>query len=266
MEIGEIVFYVAIGSAVIYQASRLYKFIFKETEDQQEYESKLKESLADEYIYDPETGARMTLEQAQSGHWIAHNNESCIMSEKEIDSLYTEEEKDAYRTINYLISSKKYKRQKLTSEEVNCLEKTKILGKYKDWSYSDSFGIKYYNGILLIPSVSYGDNDSESQAMFWLKLNTDLGHYYLREKSSVEKLFDLIRNDDELRLANYESFTFKRTENLIVVNDLLKNFEGLKGLEIEFMNNNVFIKNTKVFNYKDVKKIEDVLINLPNDY
>ncbi len=264
MEIGEIVFYIAIGSTAIYQASRLYKFIFKETGEQKEYERKLKESLANEYIYDPETGARMTLEQAQSGHWIAHNNESRIISEKEINSLYTEEQKHAYRTINYLISSKKYKRKKLTSEEINCLEKTKILGKYKDWSYSDSFRIEYCKGILLIPSVTYDDNDSESQAMFWLQLNVDLGHYYLREKSNVEKFFDLIRNDDELKLTKYESFTFEHTKNLIIVNDFLKSFEGHKGLEIEFMNNNLFIKNIKVFNYKDVQKIEGILTGLSN--
>ncbi len=47
-----------------------------ETAERKEYERKLKESLKDEFIYDPETGAKITLAEAESGHWIAHDNEN----------------------------------------------------------------------------------------------------------------------------------------------------------------------------------------------
>ncbi|MGY3795706.1 hypothetical protein [Aquimarina sp. 433] len=258
MEIGEIAFYVCIGLILLYQ---IYKVFFKKTEEEKEYLRKLKESLADEYIYDPKTGAKFTLEQAESGHWISHNNEHRIISESEIEKLYTDEQKNVERALNYLKQSQQYQKQRPTPNEINYLEHTSILSKYNDWSYSDSFALKNCNGYLFIPTVSY-DNFREPQIMFWLKLRTDFGHYYLREKSHIEKFFDLIRNDDDLRLPNYESFTIKKTVNLSQVVELLKRFEGSKGLEIEFKDNNLFIKNNKLVNISEIEKIENIVKNL----
>ena len=51
---------------------------------------------------DPETGAKLTLEQAESGHWINHDNEYKTTPESEIEKLYSEEAKNAERAINYL--------------------------------------------------------------------------------------------------------------------------------------------------------------------
>ncbi|TXE15357.1 hypothetical protein ES692_17015 [Psychroserpens burtonensis] len=45
----------------------LFMTFNSDTSEQKEYDRKLKESLADEYIIDPETGTKLTLEQAESG-------------------------------------------------------------------------------------------------------------------------------------------------------------------------------------------------------
>lgn len=270
MEFGEIIFYIVISLFGLYALSKLYNFFFKGSKADQEYERKLKESLADEYIIDPETGAKITLEQAESGHWLAHDNEFKTMSESDIEKLYTKEQKDAERGVNYLKEKIEYRKQKLSEQELQILEKTKILSKYDDWSYSDCFRFEFADGFAFLPAVKILDNEPgyfdtsyhESQVMFWLKLDFDLGHYYLREKSSVEKIFDLIKSDDDLKLKNYESFTFKESSNFIKIIKILKEFEGSKGLEIEFMDNNLFVKNKKLANLEDIKRIESVIKNV----
>ncbi|WP_459212230.1 hypothetical protein [Aquimarina rhabdastrellae] len=268
MAFGEIVFYTVIGLFVFYVFSKLHRFIFKGTNEEQEYHKKLKESLADEFIIDPETGAKLTLEQAESGHWIAHDNEFNTISEYEIDKLFTEEQKNAERGINYLKEQIEYRKQNLNDHQIQILEKTKILSKYDDWSYSNSFKITYCDGFIFLPAVrlnghSYYENDyHESQIMFWLKLNIDLGHYYLREKSKTEKIFELINSDDNFKLNNYELFTFKKTENIILLTNILKKIENEKGLEIEFFENNLFIKNTKFINTVDIFRIENIVKNI----
>ncbi len=270
MEFGEIIFYIVISLFGLYFLSKLYNFFTKGTKAEQEYEKKLKESLADEYITDPETGAKLTLEQAESGHWIAHDNEFNTMPESDINKLFTEEQKNVERGVNYLKERTEYRKHKFTDQEVRILEKTKTLSKYDDWSYSDTFRFDYANGFVFLPAVKIIDKEPgyfdttyhESQVMFWLKLNFDLGHYYLREKSNVEKFFDLIKSDDDLTLKNYESFTFKKSGNFINIIKILKGFEGSSGLEIEFMNDNLFVKSRKLANLEDIKRIERVIKNV----
>ena len=46
--------------------------------------------MEDEYIIDPETGAKLTLEEAESGHWIAHENEFRTIPDSELNNLPTE--------------------------------------------------------------------------------------------------------------------------------------------------------------------------------
>lgn len=270
MEFGEIVFYVIIGLFALYFLSELYNLFTKGSKQEQEYNRKLKESLADEFIIDPETGAKLTLEQAESGHWIAHDNEFNTISESDIDKLFSEEQKNAKRGINYLKESSDYRKQKFTEQDIHILEKTKTLSKYDDWSFGNCFRLEYANGFVFLPAVKIIDNEPgyfdnsyhESQVMFWLKLNIDLCHYYLREKSKVEKFFDLLKNDDDLKLQNYESFTFRKSPNLINIIRILKSFEGNKGLEIEFMDSTLLIKSQKLANLEDIKRIENVIKNV----
>lgn len=244
--------------------------MFKGTQAEREYARKINESLADEYIIDPETGARLTLEQAESGHWIHHDNEYSTLPEKEIEKLYTEEQKDAERAINHLRRSKDYKRYRFSKLELELLENTRILSKYDDWNYSNSFKIEYCDGYIFMPSVVLIDKVpgyfettyNESQIMAWIKLQDNLGHYYLREKTTTEEFFDLFKKDDDLKLKGYESFTIKRAENIIKIKQILGKLETIKGLEIEVFKNNIFLKNMKFINVEDLLLIEKLVRNL----
>jgi len=248
----------------------IYVIFIPKTEEEKEYERKQKEFLDDGLLTDPETGAKITLEQAESGHWIQHDNEYSTVPESEIEKLYTEEQKNAERAVNYLKQSRVYKKYKFDDKEIDFLEKSNILSKYDNWSYSNSFKIENNKGFVFLPAIKYDDNGvgyfsneyEESQLMFWIKLDNDFGHYYLREKENVEKFFDLIRKDDDLDLKNYEVFTVKKTMNIVPLINILKHFEKQKELEIEVIESNLLIKNTKYINLVDIQRIEEVIKNV----
>ena len=98
--------------------------------------------------------------------------------------------------------------------------------------------------------------------MFWKKISDIKGHYYLREKSSVEKFFDRFKSDDDLTLSEYESFTIQNSPDIIKINRLLTYFENEKGLEIEIMDHNLFVKTKKLSRKEDIIRIENVLKNV----
>lgn len=244
----------------------LYVAFKPKTAEQKEYERKLKESLEDEYIIDPETGAKITLEEAESGHWISHDNEFRTVPEKDLEKLLSDDEKQIEVAINYLRESKDYRRTELTEEQLDLFDETEVLAKYDDWSYSHPFSFE--NGLLILPAPEihgttyYEEDYKESHLMFWKKISTIQGHYYLREKSSVEKVFDRFRNDDDLTLLDYESFTFQKSFDILKINKLLAHFENEKGLELEIKDDNLFVKTKKLGSIEDIKRIENILKNV----
>lgn len=270
MEFGEIVFYIVITLIALYLIIRFTeKFILPSTNKDKEYFQKLKESLKEEYII-TETGAKITLEEAESGHWIEHDNEYKVVTEEEIEKLKTEEEKIIERGLNYLKESKEYRKHNFSDKSIEILQNTEILSKYDDWGYSNCFSLEFANGFAFFPSVEYVDktpgyftnNYNESQIMFWVKLDFDLGHYYLREKSKTEKFFDLTKKNVDIKLKDYEIFTFRKTNNLIKLIKIIEKFENQKNIEIEFVDNNIFIKNLKLANLEEIKQIENLIKNV----
>ncbi len=234
----------------------LYIMFKPRTKEEKEYDRKLKASLKDEYIIDPETGAKLTLEQAESGHWIAHDNEFNTITEAELDKLPSEGAKQAELALNYLRESKNYRKTKFSEEQLNILEEIKTLSNHDDWSYSYLY--KFDDGIVFLPSVelNLAGHYRESHLMFWVKIDSINGHYYFTEKSSLEKIFDLIRNDDEIKSDHYECFTLKKSFNIIQINRILEMFEKEKGLEVEIENDNLFIKTLKLVSLEDIIRVE----------
>lgn len=259
-EIFDIIIAVLIFAVVVLLISLAINY---RTKSEREYDEKLKKSLEDAYIIDPETGAKLTLEQAESGHWVAHDNEFRTLPKEEIDKLPTESEQIAEIALNYLRESKSYRKTELDEEEFSVIEKTKLLNSYDDWSYSDPY--RFEKGLLFLPAPEihgytyYQSDYKESHVMFWIKIKSVAGHYVFREKSNSEKFLDLLRNDDEFKLNNYECFTFRKSRNIILLKSIIDVFKNEKDLEIELNDKNFFIKNTKLFNLADIRKIEKII-------
>ncbi len=227
-----------------------------------EYDRKLNESLKEDYIYDPETGAKLTLEQAESGHWVAHSNDERIIPEEELEQYFSEEAADIQRLINDMKRAG-FKKFRLNDELIDTLESLAMLGKYQDWSCPDCFS---YEGkfFVLFTQVQFNVSAGRhietallNELFFWVPDAGSSGHYFFREKKTSEKIFDLLRTDDELKLEDYECFTINQG-NHISNNRLLQFFSGEPRLEIEFFGGHVFIKNEVSANKADFERMLNI--------
>ena len=239
-----------------------YTIITKRDLFEGENEKKLRESLKDEFIIDPETGAKLTLEEAQSGNWLVHDNEFRATPQHELDKIPYEKERQIEIALNHLKESRYFTKYRFNDFEVKTIEETKILSGYDDWSYSNCF--KFERGFIFMPYVNYGrgNNYFENHLMLWLKIESIDGHYTFREKTGTEKFFDSIRNDDEIKLKDYECFTVSKTLNPIRTINLVNKIVKLKGLEIEIHNENLFIKTLNLASLEDVKTLEVLISKL----
>lgn len=244
----------------------LWKVMTYKTKEDIEIEKRLNESLEDEFIYDPETGTKLTLEQAESGHWIAHDNPKRIKKSEEIEEFYDGKEREIEELKNYIIQSG-YSKKKLSKLQVALLEKTQTLSKYDNWTYSGSLTNNDETCFVLFPDVElkgnkHMDSYNESQMLFWIKEEQLSGHFYLREKTTFEALADKLRNDDDIKLDNYESFTIQKSNNILHVIRILNFFKEEKGLEFEIYDGNFIIKTLKLANMQDYLRIEKIIKNI----
>ena len=263
MKFGEIVFYLIVVVIII---SLSYKFFLSKKVQEKEYKRNLKKSLASEFMYDPETGTKLTLEGAESVNWIANDNLNRIKPKEELEEYYRGKEKEIEELTNFL-KSNGYKFTKLTNSQIEFLEQTKTLSKYDDWSYSCSYSFNEGKDYVFFPRVTYHDNRhengySESQIMFWVNDILLDGHIYLREKTNFETFADMIRNDDLVALHHFETFVFKQTSNMIPLVKTLQLLDKEKDLEIEIIEDSLLIKSLKYVNESDYLRMEQLIQNI----
>lgn len=238
MDIGELAFWVAIGLIAFYLVRKAVKWSLKESPEDRE----LRLRLEDPYIYDPETGAHLTLEEAERGNWIAHDNEQRHKSEQEIEKHFQGSEQ-VVEKISSDLKRERYRFRRLDEEETDILESTRILSRYNDWSYAHAFDLGPGKR-LLFPEVHLSGPGSftDYQIMFWVRTDNESGHYYLREKTTFEWIFDQIRKDDAFDLKGFEVFTITPSRNPDALQKLIAPFEGIPYLEIEIDREHLFVK------------------------
>lgn len=240
-----------IGFVILFLAG-IYFLWNSETEEEKEAARRLKESLEDDRIFHPETGVYISLEEAESGVWSTDDRETHYMPTLQL----AKEHESLEVTLKYLHETDFYtKTGDLPEVEYDIVESCKILSKYDEWWYSYTF--TFANGLLFFPVVDRGIDGS--LLMFLVKIPSLKGHYYLREKEFGEKLFDMIRKDDDLSLKDYESFTFRRSKNIEAIHTFLSVFENEKGLEIEINDTFLLIKTLKLANMDDLLRIERIV-------
>jgi hypothetical protein len=76
---------------------------YKALKNESEENKKLRESLQDETIYVPETGTKLTIDEAERGYFIAHDNKQRIKTEAELEQNYSPEQAQAEKIRNYLL-------------------------------------------------------------------------------------------------------------------------------------------------------------------
>ncbi|MGV3459626.1 MAG: hypothetical protein ACO1N9_04135 [Flavobacterium sp.] len=239
--------------------------IFGNTSEDDERNRLVEESLKDGLIYDPETGAKITLEQAESGIWLLPDEETKAKHEAERRRALDDDEQKIDEIITRL-KSIGFIPKKILGRDGALLEGLSMLKKYDDWHYNGSYS-NNADAIVFFPSVELkvkmkGDNYfRENQLMLWYKTDDCGGHYYFREKTSAERFTDIFRNDDEIKLDNYESFVIRKGFSVIPLIRLMQKLDKEKGLEIEVNGNNLFIKTLMKPTLADFERIQKTVNN-----
>lgn len=241
MSIGEIAFYLAITAIIIALVLKVVAFAFK---DEAAYNKKLLQRLEDPFLYDQESGTRFTIDQVIKRNSDIDFDGSAIPDSKQ-QIPYFDEKRIVVEKISTLLKSMDYKSIRLSQKQIKALNKIESLSNCDDWGYDTAFDNGNGN-VVLFPSFQHrGKTDfSNSKILFWLKVPSIEGHYFLRAKETIEKVFDLIRNDDEFNFGNFEVFSIKSTKNRIQLLRSLEPFQDFENLEIEIKNDNLFIKTT----------------------
>ncbi|MEM5566829.1 hypothetical protein WNY78_17035 [Psychroserpens sp. AS72] len=163
------------------------------TKSEIEQEEKIRRSLAEEYIIDPETGTKLTLEQAESGYWLTHGNEHREIPEEDISKLPYEEQQIVERALNHFRVNKQYlKRDHFENEDFDVLEKSIILSHYDDWTFSSLFSFEYGFIFSPAPETNVAHILTQPQLMLWLriesKMDTIISERKLKQKPFLIKL------------------------------------------------------------------------------
>ena len=219
---------------------------------------KQKAWINDDLIYDPETGAKITLEQAQSGVWDLPSEEEKAKHEKEQKVFLNEQGIEAGRLFE-LLKEKGFKAKKLNDEQIEFLEQSSLLTQYDDWGYTECF-INNDEVVVFSPYVKLKKlHYEESQLMVWAKVNHASGHYYMEPQNIANKLLGSLLNKEEIKVENYSVYTIKKGFDVANAKKILEKFSNEKGLQVELNNNNMLIKTFVTPNRKDFERIEKLI-------
>jgi len=236
----------------------IYKSITFQIKEDKENKKKLKERAEDQYIIEPETGAKLTLEQAESGAW--DENQVDFFSEDDYEKVLSEDEKNAELAIDLYRKNNKFKSTKFDEQEIEILENSQTLIKYDEWHYSNCFSDKNRSIIFFVPSVRISKlNYTESQMMFWVKIENTKGHYHLYEVNKVEKILVRYKNRQSEFYNDYYCEILKRSQNFSYMKSILKKISEIKGFEFEIIDDNLLIKSTRLVCKQDIDEAEKLI-------
>lgn len=168
--------FVAIGLLIIVYG--LYKFFSKDSKNAADSSPVLSDSAEDEYLYDPKTGKRITLEEAMHGYEVEQAEAEAPATDKAAEHSRTEEEVAALRIRNWMILENF---GLVTKEEADALiikiENSTIMKAYGD-KMDYLFAAAPDQGLILMvmhasPELGHGregGNMGEHQLLGMLKL------------------------------------------------------------------------------------------------
>lgn len=232
-----------------------------QTKEEKEYDERIKNSLEEQYIIDPETGAKLTLEQAESGIW--DENQVEYFSETDYSKILVEEEKNAELAIDVYRRNKNYKKTEFDDSEIEILVNTLTLSKYDEWNYSNCLTNETRTKIFFVPSVSIDKlNYRESQIMYWIKIQNINGHYHLYEVNKAERILINSTKKESVFYNSYFCEILRKSHNATNLKFILNKISELKGFEFEIINDNLFIKSTRLVCKIDIDNAEKLINNV----
>jgi len=227
-------------------------------------EMRSKRNLKDPRLYDPHTDVYITLEEAEAGSWEV--NDFKKRTKEELHSYFTETEIINFQVREELQRQGFTKAEEpfpdgqevpLSDKQYEIIEQLAILNKEDSWSYNNSF---FRNKLRLLFLNIY----NETQLMIWLSTAINSGHYVFQEKTIMEKFFDLLRDDDDIKNENFECYTLEKGSRSSVseIQKILDAITEMKNVEIEILPYHLFVKTTIPLQFEHLLK----LLKLAKDY
>ena len=252
---------IIIVSVVIISLLILKLAFGKDDKEYTDYKEKLNKSLEDEYIIDPETGAKLTLEQAQSGHW--NPEEVPYFSEEDVAKHYSQDFQNMYATKYYLEQQEAYDTIELEDRFLEFISTKLIFAKYDTCSFAASFINKATQTKILFSWVEMlQSNYSEIQLLFWIKISNFNGHYYLTEKTKSEQIAIKLANKNALFFNDYYCDILKTSFSNGYELGILEKCAAEKRIEVEILNDSLFIKTIDLASINDINRIEQLIASL----
>ncbi|KIA91793.1 MULTISPECIES: hypothetical protein [unclassified Flavobacterium] len=200
-----------------------------------------KKKNVDSFLYDPKTGTKFLIEQADEK--VDTYDAYKIKSNEELEN-FDDDERIIEEISNYLKKSN-YKITKIDKAQISCLKKTIILSKYSNWDYKISFKF-VQNNLLFFPKVDLNTNSrysfSSYQIMFWLEVPNINGYYFLKPLEFHEKILNLFSKKSTINVDGFAIFELKQSHNIHLLKSILEIFKNEKNIEIEIKNDNLFVK------------------------
>lgn len=257
---GEIVLF------VFFLIVALFIFIMlfgRKSKEEIDCDNKLKESLEEEYIIDPETQAKLTLEQAQSGIW--NPDEVTYYSESDVENHYSDEFQKIKKAQFYLEKQESYTESELNEEDIELLNQIVLLSKYYDCNFTNIFTNNSTQTKIIFSWVEAEEIKGYSgiQLLFWVRIQNFNGHYFLSEKTKSERFALKLATKEALFFNDYYCEILKKSFSNEYEIGILEKCAAIQRIEVEILNDNLFIKTTDLASIEDIVKIEELLVSLP---
>ena len=198
----------------------------KKKEEEARFRKEQEERLADERIYDPISGQLLTIEEAESGHFVKHVNETRIIPESELQQFYNEDLVIVQRCFNFL-KKEGGKLVELSEEVVEMVDNTRTFLSHPNWGTEQmcSFESSLY---FLFPHVENGFANADMQTSGYMSIavivsGKDYGEYQAKPKSNVEMLLGKTFSKEDRFIANHILTTHRKEANEIHLINILGN-------------------------------------------
>lgn len=140
-------------------------YLLKSSRNEERERKELEKRLEDEFIYNPETGAKMTLEEAQRGHYFDEPKEKRVKSKLEIENNFNDENRELEYFRNDLIENE-FALIEIYDAILNLIDKTELINEYKKYQIIDAYQSQN-SSIIGVIEVTYEDsNGRHSETVF----------------------------------------------------------------------------------------------------
>ena len=162
------------------------------------------DDFEDDYILDKESGLLFTISEAESGNYDLEEVKSRKLIGDERYKYYIPDEVELL-DMQDALESQGVQKIELTDDEIKKLASFTLAHYRTEDAFISVFQFPQNRFRLILPRFE-NDGDNQYYPLIWFMNPKLTGNYFFRPKTIGEQFTDKFRNDDEIRIENYECF------------------------------------------------------------